>query len=194
MAQRPARQGGQYNRYVSGTAALDYDYYERERRRHAERAEREYAERRDREQSVRPQQHRMKSARARRRRWEKNRVSPVALLGTIAAAAMILMLLMNYAELASISNSVVSMQKQLGTLEEEHVELLARYQRTFDLAAIKSAAEAAGMAKPSASQIYYVDLSEPDNVVLYQTEETNVLGKAAAAVGRNIGALVEYFR
>lgn len=192
MAQKPVRQGSQYNRYVGGSLAYDYDYLERERRRHAERTEREYAERRAREQAIHREPRRKKAV-ARRRR-ERIRVSPVAVLGFAVASVMLVALLMNYAELASISNEVVSMQKKLSVLEEEHVALVARYERTFDLTAIKAAAESTGMAKPSASQIYYVDLSEPDNVVLYQRAETNMLGKALTSVGRNVEALVEYFK
>ena len=106
---------------------------------------------------------------------------------------MSVMLLMSYAQLTTISNQVVSQQKVLASLEEEHVKLVSKYERTFDLAAIKEAAESAGMAKPSASQIYYIDLSAPDNVVLYQHEKGNVLNRVVTSVGRNVASIVEYF-
>ena len=86
------------------------------------------------------------------------------------------------------------MQRRLSTLEEDYVSLLSRYERTFDLTAIKEAAEAAGMAKPSASQIYYVDLSAPDSVVLHARADESVLGRVFTAVGRDVVSIVEYFK
>lgn len=194
MARRPTRQLNQYDRYVSGNNAYDYDYLERERQRRIERerrAEREReAERRMREEAARPIPRRQAASKHR----ERQRVSPLALLGFAATAALVVLLLMNYAQLAAISNDVVSMQNELASLEEEHVALVARYERTFDLTAVKEAAEAAGMAKPSSSQIYYVDLSAPDNVVLYQKKDASVLGRVFTALGTNMGSVVEYFK
>ena len=190
MARRPTRQIN--NRCVSGNLAYDYDYLEREQRRRAEREQREYAERRARETAVRSEPRKRVAAPPKHR--ERIRVSPVVILGFVAAAAMVVMLLMSYAQLTAISHEVVRQQKELASLEEEHVKLVARYERTFDLTAVKEAAEAAGMAKPSASQIYYVDLSGPDSVVLYRRAETNVLGRVFASVGHDFVSVVEYFK
>ncbi len=190
MARRPARQMN--NRYVSGNLAHDYDYLEREQRRRAEREEREYAERRAREAAPRPQPRRRAETAPKHR--ERIRVSNLVVLGFLATAAVAVMLLMSYAQLAAISGEVVREQKTLASLEEEHVRLVARYERTFDLTAIKEAAEEAGMAKPSSSQIYYIDLSAPDNVVLYRRAEANVFSRALGSVERSLESFVEYFK
>ena len=200
MARRPNRKSNDYGRYVSGNLAYDYNYLERERRRRAERERqeqaererREYAEHRAREAALRTKPRSQAAAAPKHR--ERQHVSPLAVLGFAAAAAMMVALLMSYAKLTAVSDSVVKMQSTLSTLEDEHVSLLSRYERTFDLTAIKEAAEAAGMAKPSASQIYYVDLSAPDSVVLYRGAGENVLGRALAAVGQSAASLVEYFK
>ena len=192
MARRPSRQPNDYNRYVSGNLAYDYDYLERERRRRAEREQREYAERRAREPAVRPQPRSKPAAQPKHR--ARQRVSPFAVLGSIAAAVMLVTLLMSYAELTAVSHDVVGMRRTLSALEDEHVALLSRYERTFDLAAIKEAAEAAGMAKPSASQICYVDLSAPDSVVLHARADGSVLGRVFTAVGHDVASVVEYFK
>ncbi len=208
MARRDLRQLNRNGRYVSGDLAYDYDYLEREQRRRAEREERAYAERREREYAERREREyaerraRESAARPEPRRWveappkhrERQHVSPLVLLGFASAAALVVVLLMSYAQLTAISNDVVSMQRKLASLQEEHVALLSRYERTFDLAAIKEAAEAAGMAKPSASQIYYVDLSAPDNVVLYARAEANVLGRVFTSMGQDVVSIVEYFK
>ncbi len=189
----PRRASQQLNqRYVSGNLAYDYDYLEREKRRREEREQWEYAERRIRES--RPAPRKRTAEQPKKKRRERIRVSKAVVLGFGVAAVMLIVLLMSYAQLSMISREVVHEQKRLGTLQEEHVKLVARYERTFDLAAIKEAAEASGMAKPSASQIYYVDLSTPDNVVLYRNTEGNPLKRVFTAVGQNVGSFVEYFK
>ena len=190
MARRSVQQVN--TRYVSGNLAHDYDYLERERRRREEREEREYAERRAREKAPRPQPRKRVEAPPKHR--ERIRVSNLAVLGLLATAMAAVMLLMSYAQLAAISGEVVREQKALASLEEEHVRLVARYERTFDLTAIKEAAEAAGMAKPSSSQVYYIDLSSPDNVVLYRRTEANALSRALGSVERGLETFVEYFK
>ena len=190
MARRPTRQMN--SRYVPGSLAYDYDYLEREQRRRAEREQREYAERRARETAPRPEPRRRVVAPPKHR--ERIHVSFAVVLGFAAAAVLVVMLLMSYAQLTAVSAEIVSQQKQLAALEEEHVKLMARYERTFDLTAIKEAAEAHGMAKPSASQIYYVDLSAPDNVVLYERAEANVLSRVFTSVGQDVVSIVEYFK
>ena len=198
MARRPNRKSNDYGRYVSGNLAYDYDYLERERRRRAEREQREqrerreYAERRARERAVRAEPRSRPVSPPKHR--ERQHVSAFAVFGAAAMAVMVVALLMSYARLTAVSHQVVIMQSELAALEDEHVSLLSRYERTFDLTAIKEAAEAAGMAKPSASQICYVDLSAPDSVVLYGRPAESVLGRMFAAVGQDIASLVEYFR
>jgi phosphoserine aminotransferase len=63
----------------------------------------------------------------------------------------------------------------------------------LDALFVKEAAAAAGMAKPVASQVHYVDLSNGDNAVVYATEEPSVLNKVAASLHHGISAVVEYF-
>ena len=192
MASRSTRQMNRSNRYVSGNLAYDYDYLERERQRRAERERRESTERREYQSVPRPQPQRKPAARPRRR--ERIHVSALVVLGYAATAVMLVALLNCYAELTEVSRSVGTMQQELASLEEEHVALLSRYERVFDLSAVKEAAEAAGMAKPSASQVYYVDLSAPDSVVLYQNVETGTFERVFASVWQDVFSLVEYFK
>ena len=63
---------------------------------------------------------------------------------------------MSYVQLTALSDSVVSLQKELTTLQTENVTLTTAYERAFDLETVESAARAAGMSKPSTSQIYYL--------------------------------------
>ena len=71
--------------------------------------------------------------------------------------------------------------------------LTTQHEQLFDLDAVKETAEAAGMSKPSSSQIYYVDLSDGDSVVVYQQEEPGILSRLLTSLNHGIYAVVEYF-
>ncbi len=180
-----------YSGRVDGNLAYDPAYEERQRRL---RREREYErEHERREEFIRPPRPKVqrRSAPARRQR---EKVSLGAACGFLALAVMAVLLILCRAQLTEISADVVSMQRELNTLEEEHVSLLTRYEKTFDLATIKEAAAAAGMSKPSSSQIYYIDLSEADSVVVYQQQSQSVLSRVFTSLGQGVCAVVEYFK
>ena len=75
-------------------------------------------------------------------------------------------------------------------------EMLARFALKFldDESMDKlEAAMAAGMSKPSSSQIYYIDLSGEDSVVVYQKTEGSLFSRLLASLNQGIYAVVEYF-
>lgn len=174
---------------VVGSLAYDYDYEERRTER---RAPEHHAEptRRSAPQAA-PRRTEKTAARPRMR--EREKVSPVLALGIAAIAAMVVLVVMSYAELTGISADVVSMQKELKSLDAEHVALLTQYERTFDLETIKAAAAAAGMNKPSASQVSYIDLSAPDSVEISETKSVSVLSRVFTSLGQGARSVVEYF-
>ena len=194
MASR-REQNMKYRRYsgrVNGNLAYDPAYEERQRRLRRERDT-------DASTSVSARNHASPQRNDRRKRHapvrrQREKVSLGTLCGFMALAAMVALMIMCRAQLTEISAQVVSVQKEISTLEDEHVALLTRYEKTFDLTTIKEAAAAAGMAKPSASQVYYIDLSEPDSVVVYQQKSQNVLSRALTSLGNGVCAVVEYFK
>ncbi len=106
---------------------------------------------------------------------EQQAVAPFAVLGFLAAAAMAVLLLLSYVQLDAASGQVVELKNQLSALEGEHAKLLANYESAFDLQAIETELTSTGaMAAPRQDQIIYLDLSEPDNAVVYdQSEEAD---------------------
>lgn len=192
MASR-REQNMKYRRYsgrVNGNLAYDPAYEERQRRL---RREQEYEREHQREEFMRPPQRKVQKKAAPVRR-QREKVSLGTLCGFMALAAMVALMIMCRAQLTEISAQVVSVQKEISALEDEHVALLTRYEKTFDLTTIKEAAAAAGMGKPSSSQVYYIDLSESDSVVVYQQKSTNVLSKVFSSLGQGVCAVVEYFK
>ena len=124
---------------------------------------------------------------------QRQKVSVLSVLGVGAAIGLAVLVLMCYIQLTAISSQVVDLQEELEALETENVSLTAQHEQMFDLATVKEVAEAAGMSKPSSSQIYYIDLSEGDSAVVYQQEETNLLSRLLTSLNHGIYAVVEYF-
>jgi len=137
---------------------------------------------------VQPVQRRQSAARA------AVRPSPVLLLGTVLVVGMVIALMLCYVKLTGISDNVSSIKREISALEEEHVALLTAYERTFDLATVKAAAEAAGMSKPSSGQIQYIDLSGADSVEIYAAGGAAALNGFTEKAESLWAYVLEYFR
>ena len=123
----------------------------------------------------------------------KTRPSPLLAGGIVLVCALVMVLLLGYVQLTMVSNHVVTIKDQLATLEEEHVALVTEYEKTFDLATIKAAAEEAGMSKPTSGQVQYIDLSGSDTAVVYG-DEPGVVEKAISSIKGGAQFIWEYFR
>ena len=123
----------------------------------------------------------------------KTRPSPLLVGGIVLVCALVMVLLLGYVQLTMVSNHVVTIKDQLATLQEEHVSLVTEYEKTFDLATIKAAAEEAGMSKPTSGQIQYIDLSGSDTAVVYG-DEPGVVEKAISSIKGGAQFIWEYFR
>ncbi len=172
-----------YRRSVDGNLARELDWAVRERElRHAGEAPRHPA--RETEQ-VR--------ALPKVRLRERQHVSPFSVLGAAAVVGVAVLLLLCYVQMTMLSSDTVALKSQLAELETEQVALTAEYERMFDLATVREAAEAAGMTKPSASQVCYLDISGGNSVEIYQVENPGLLGRIKAFFNHGVYAVVEYF-
>ena len=124
----------------------------------------------------------------------RHRVSPLVLCAMGALAAMAVVLVMGYIQLMAVTGSISDLQEQVSQLEDQRVSLVMDYERTFDMAKIKEAAEAAGMKKPTAGQVEYVELGGGSKAEVYQAESDSLLSRLTHSVKNGVGALVEYFR
>ena len=177
-ARNPWYQNG---RSVDGSLAYDLDWAVRERElTHAG----EMPRRREKEQ-VKVQEKPKVQVR------ERQHISPFTVLATMAAIGMLV--LMGYIQLTVLSTDTVALKKELSTLQTENLRLTTEYERMFDLATVKEAAEAAGMVKPGSSQICYIDLSEGDSAVVCRQEEPSVLTRVLTSLHHGVYAVVEYF-
>ena len=127
---------------------------------------------------------------------QQQAVAPFAIIGFLAAAAIAVVLLLGNIQLNSLYADNVQLQKQLTTLETEHADLTAQFELKFDQAKLEAVVAADGtLAKPNSNQSVYIDLSEPDNAVVYGSEKqsTGVDG-FFKTVGDLFSSVVEYFR
>ena len=124
---------------------------------------------------------------------EAQHVSLLSVAGFMAVAVMAVMVLMSSVALTQLSADVVSLKNQLAALESKNVILTAEYQQMYDLAAVRETAEAAGMAKPVSGQVHYLDMSDGDSAMVYQTESPNVLARLMTSLHQGASTVVEYF-
>ena len=178
----------QSGRAVDGSLARDLDWAVRERElRHAGEAPRHQEQEQVRQQ---PKVHAAPKVLVR----ERQQVSLFSLLGFAAVAGLAVLVLMSYILLTALASDTVALKKQLSTLETEHAALTAQYEQMFDLTTVREAAEAAGMTKPSTSQICYLDMAGGDTAIVYQQEEPSVLSSVLTSLNHGVYAVVEYFK
>ena len=120
-------------------------------------------------------------------------VSPLAVLSVAAIMGLALLVLMSYVQLTMLSAETVELRSRLTELETENVSLTAQYQRMFDMASVKEAAEAAGMTKPSSTQMSRLDLSAGDSAVAYRQKEPGLFSRILSSLHGGVYAVVEYF-
>lgn len=120
-------------------------------------------------------------------------VSPLAVLSVAAIMGLALLVLLSYVRLTLLSSDTVELRTRLEELETENADLTAQYHQMFDMASVKEAAEAAGMAKPTSTQMGRLDLSVGDSAVSYRQKESGLLDRMLSSLHGGVYAVVEYF-
>lgn len=151
----------------------------------------------DREEVLRPQPkvrpRHQELARPKAQVRQAGKVSLFAVAGFATVAALAVFILMSYVQLATVSSEVVALNNEMTRLQSEEAVLRARYELAYDVGAIESAVTADGsMSRPQLGQMVYVDMTEPDSVVVYdqgQETESGFWDSAKATVG----SLLAYF-
>ena len=120
--------------------------------------------------NVRPKERTL--ARPRVQVREAGKVSPFAVVGFFSVVVMAVLVLMCCVRLTVLNDESVQLRNQLSQLQAEEADLLARYELAYDLQAIEADLLASGaMVRPTSDQVVVLDLSEPDNVVVYDRAE-----------------------
>ena len=103
-------------------------------------------------------------------------MTALSAVGTIAAVALLLLVLLAKIQLIGISASALSMEKQINELENEHSRLTVRYEQVFNLKDVEETAIGVlGMQEPHEDQIYYLTgVSSADKAVVITHEDTGM--------------------
>lgn len=117
-------------------------------------------------------------------------VSLLAVGGALCVAGLMVVLLLCYVKMNTISRSIVAMKTQITQLEVDQVSLLTRHAQAFDLSTVKEAAEAAGMTQPTDSQVFYIRLPGENRATAHRTG--GKLGSFFAAFHHDPDAAAEY--
>ena len=126
---------------------------------------------------------------------ERQKVPVLTVMGMAAVIGMAVMLLLSYVQLTTLAADTVTLRAELAALETENVTLTAQHEQMFDMATVKEVAAAAGMGKPAASQITYLDIAGEDSATVYQTDSggVSVLSRLLSSLHHGVYAVVEYF-
>lgn len=120
-------------------------------------------------------------------------VAPFAVLGFLAVGLFAVLLLVSMLQVHVASNAVASLRSELTTLQTENATLSAQYEQVFDMEHLQ-AAIGSEMVRPTANQITYIDMSQPDSVILYgKSTGTRGAGGFVDGVKEIFSSLIEYF-
>lgn len=125
---------------------------------------------------------------------EAGEISPFAVVGFLAVGVFAVLVIFSYAQFTVANSQLSSLRSELSDLQAQNVTLSAEYERVFDMERIQ-AAVGDTMVRPTNDQVVYLDLSQPDNVVLSEDQErsTGIRG-ALEGLEDIFHQVIEYFR
>lgn len=172
--------------YYSKQASTFFSGYDGNAARKLERWEKE---------QVQPQRSHKKKREAKRLQLEvrePGKIAPFAVLGMLAVCLVAMFLLSQYANLVEVNDQAVELKSKMETLKTEEAKLLTQYELAYDLQAIEMDLLSSGdMVKPQSSQIYNIELTQPDSVEYYQNGS---IGQGIiSGIGEIFSAIGTYF-
>ena len=120
-------------------------------------------------------------------------VSPVAVIGLLCSAVLLVFMLMAKIQFTAVSDNAVALEQQLSDLNVEQTRLLIDYESVFNMTEIEEyATSILGMQRPRDEQIYYLNSSVPDKAVIIDgtDEEKGPLDRLLEM----LASIGEYFR
>lgn len=122
----------------------------------------------------------------------KTQVAPFALIGMMAAACMMVLVIFGYVQLFEATSRVSKLQSQYQSLQEELAVLTSKYEGKLDLTRIQERAGELGLRTATPEQTVYVNLSGADRAVIYHETKTSLAKEVVEAVQHSISELIAY--
>ncbi|MCI9186057.1 MAG: hypothetical protein HFF33_01705 [Oscillospiraceae bacterium] len=123
---------------------------------------------------------------------EAGEVSVFAVMGFLAVGVLAALLMFSFSQQTVLNRELNDLRKELSILESDNATLSAQYEKVFDLERIQQAV-GDQMVRPTTDQIVYIDLSEPDNVILYGEERTGGIAGALQGFQDVLSSIAAYF-
>ncbi|NLT64862.1 MAG: cell division protein FtsL [Clostridiales bacterium] len=123
----------------------------------------------------------------------KQSVAPLAIIGYICAAILIVFSLMAKIQLTAVTDQSASFEQQLSELRVAQNRLLIDYEKAFNLTEIEEyASRELGMHRPRDEQVFYFDSAVPDKAVIIDGKDAK--GGFGDRIMDALSSIAEYFR
>lgn len=120
-------------------------------------------------------------------------LSPVAVIGLMCSAVLLVFMLMARIQFTTVSDNAVALEQKLSDLQVEQTRLLIDYESVFNMTEIEEyATSVLGMQRPRDEQIYYLNSSVPDKAEVF--EETDEKKGPLDRLLDMLASIGEYFR
>lgn len=121
----------------------------------------------------------------------KQAVAPMAIIGYICAAVLLVFTLMAKIQLTEVTDQSARLEEKLADLKIDQNRLLINYEKAFNATEIETyATTQLGMQRARDDQLYYLDSTVPDKAVVIEAADDNSLG---ARIKAALDSLAEYF-
>ena len=119
-------------------------------------------------------------------------VSPFGVVGILASACMLVLVIFGYVQLYEAKTQVSDLNDQLTALNAENQTLRSEYESKIDLSAIEKRATELGMIQAGAGQTVYLNLSGSDRAEVLGEARANGLTSLFEAIKSSVESLVSY--
>ena len=119
-------------------------------------------------------------------------IAPFALVGILAAACLMILVVFGYVQLFEASSEVSTLEARLKELNEEQTLLESRYEGRINLTQIQTRAEELGLKLPAEEQVVYLNLAGGDRAEVYQQQHTSVFSEVLDALKQSATGLIAY--
>ncbi len=124
-------------------------------------------------------------------RRETAPISPAAIAGFALVCVMIVLILFSHIQLDQVNSQEAALTTELAALQKDYEDLSSQYEQVFDMESIKTTLTTSGsMVQLTPEQQTYMDLSCPDNAVVYE----DAAPERVLPLSTMFSQVVEFFR
>lgn len=121
----------------------------------------------------------------------KQAVAPMAIVGYVCAAVLLIFTLMAKIQLTEVTDQSAKLEEKLASLKVDQNRMLINYEKAFNTTEIETyATTQLGMQRARDDQVYYLDSTVPDKAVVIEAADSDSL---AARIRAALDSLAEYF-